>query len=114
LLVSYSKRTYDELGVNSSQFGWVVTVGSASYALFVVVNGFVVDRIGGKKAMVIGALGSGILNVCQGLFALLNRGRFTGIKAIVIICIIYAINNFFQTFCTSAICKVAVNWYNIR
>lgn len=100
--------------MDSSQFGYVVTVGSASYAVFVVINGFVVDKIGGKKAMVIGALGSAVFNVCQGLFALLNRGRVTGMRAIVVICIIYACNNFFQTFCTSAICKVAVNWYNIR
>lgn len=64
--------------------------------------------------MVIGALGSGFFNVIQGLFALLNKGRVTGWSAIVIICLIYACNNFFQTFCTSAICKVAVNWYNIR
>lgn len=26
----------------------------------------------------------------------------------------YGVNNFFQTFCTSAICKVGVNWYNIK
>jgi len=107
-------KTYSIMDVTSSQFGIVVTVGSASYAVFVVLNGFVVDKIGGSRAMVIGALGSGFFNLVQGLFVQFGFGHVKGMKALVIMCVIYACNNFFQTFCTSAICKVAVNWYNVK
>ena len=107
-------RSHHDLGVTASQFGIVLTVGSASYAVFVVVNGFVVDKIGGSRAMVIGAYGSGFFNLVQGLFVQFGVGKVQGMPALVVMCVIYACNNFFQTFCTSAICKVAVNWYNLR
>jgi len=109
--------SYNDLGVTAGQFGIVLTVGSASYAVFVVLNGFIVDKIGGKRAMVIGALGSGFFNLVQGLFVhffVINSHKVSGYPALVLMCVIFACNNFFQTFCTSAICKVAVNWYNIR
>ena len=107
-------RTHHDLGVSASDFGVVLTVGSASYAVFVVVNGFVVDKIGGSRSMVIGALGSGFFNLAQGLFVQFGVGKVVGSPALIMMCVIFACNNFFQTFCTSAICKVAVNWYNIR
>jgi len=107
-------QTHAALKVTASQFGVVLTVGSASYAVFVVLNGFIVDKIGGKRAMVIGALGSGFFNLVQGLFVQFAVGKVFGSTALALMCIIFACNNFFQTFCTSAICKVAVNWYHLR
>jgi len=107
-------RTHHDLGVTASEFGIVLTVGSASYAVFVVLNGFIVDKIGGKRAMVIGALGSGFFNLVQGLFVQFAVGHVVGGTALAFMCIIFACNNFFQTFCTSAICKVAVNWYHLK
>jgi len=111
-------RTHKDLGVSASEFGIVLTVGSASYAVFVVINGFMVDKIGGARAMVIGALGSGFFNLVQGLFvhfAVIDTDNpLQGTTSLIIMCVIFACNNFFQTFCTSAICKVAVNWYNIK
>jgi len=107
-------RSHHDLGVTASEFGIVLTVGSASYAVFVVLNGFIVDKIGGKRAMVIGALGSGFFNLVQGLFVQFGVGKVTGYPALIVMCVIFACNNFFQTFCTSAICKVAVNWYHLR
>ena len=71
--------------------------------------------------MVIGAYGSAFFNVCEGLFAVLNKPKHDGdlppihgTASIVLFCVLFACNNFFQTFCTSAICKVGVNWYHLR
>jgi len=64
--------------------------------------------------MVIGALGSGFFNLVQGLFVQFGVGKVVGSPALIVMCIIFACNNFFQTFCTSAICKVAVNWYHLK
>jgi len=110
-------KSHHDLGVSASEFGVVLTVGSASYAVFVVINGFVVDKIGGSRAMMIGALGSGFFNLVQGLFVefgVLRGNKVSGTLALVLMCVIFACNNFFQTFCTSAICKVAVNWYHLK
>ncbi|KAH3756201.1 MFS transporter [Pelomyxa schiedti] len=107
--VANQQGTYDILQVTSGQFGSIITVGFVSYAIFVVINGFTVDIIGARISLVIGAYGSAVFNVAMGLFAKYNT--MTGGTTIVIISCLYACNNFFQTFCTSAICKVGVNWY---
>lgn len=120
--VANNRDIYPKLGINdSSDYGWIITVGFWSYAVFVVINGFLVDKMGGKKAMVIGAYGSAFFNVIEGLFAALNVPKndgelppIHGGLSIVIFCILFACNNFFQTFCTSAICKVGVNWYHLK
>eukprot|EP00727_Mastigamoeba_balamuthi_P000725 m51a1_g1065 hypothetical protein (559) ;mRNA; r:834803-837131 len=111
--VANTRKVYDILGVTSAEFGWVITVGFVSYAVFVVLNGFVVDKIGGSRAMWIGAYGSAVFNVLEGVFAVYGPARLQGAAAIAVLCGLYACNNFFQTFCTSAICKVAVNWYHL-
>ena len=61
--VANQSETYKLLGVTSTQFGTIITVGFASYAAFVVINGFTVDFIGGRKAIIIGAYGSAAFNV---------------------------------------------------
>lgn len=58
------------LGVSPTQFGVVITVAYFVYAICVVINGFVVDRIGGKTASVIGSFGSSIMNLLMGIFLL--------------------------------------------
>jgi OPA family glycerol-3-phosphate transporter-like MFS transporter len=105
----------------SSEYGWIITIGFWSYAVCVVINGFMVDKIGGKKAMIIGAYGSAVFNVAEGLFAVLNvpanEGDLPpihGTASVALFSTLFALNNFFQTFCTSAICKVGVNWYHLR
>lgn len=108
--VANQSDTYKILDVTSTQFGTIITVGFASYAAFVVINGFTVDFIGGRKAIIIGAYGSAVFNVFEGLFAAFNK-NVTGGSAIAVICVLYACNNFFQTFCTSAICKVNIHIY---
>eukprot|EP00708_Paratrimastix_pyriformis_P002554 GAFH01001302.1.p1 GENE.GAFH01001302.1~~GAFH01001302.1.p1 ORF type:complete len:542 (-),score=169.03 GAFH01001302.1:110-1507(-) len=110
--VANQQRIWDVLGVDKTGFGWVITVGFIVYGVFVVINGILVDKMGGRKATIIGAMGSAIVNVFMGIYALFMP--FKGFANIIIICLLYAINNYFQTFCTSAICKVGVNFYNFR
>ncbi|KAK2952271.1 putative MFS transporter [Blattamonas nauphoetae] len=102
---------HDMLGVSASEFGLVLTIAYIFYAVFVTVNGTFVDRMGGKRAMMIGTLGSSTMNLLMGIYV-----YFTNIKGkanIAILASMYSINDFFQTFCTTAICKVGVSWYHI-
>ncbi|GKT34289.1 putative multi-domain containing protein [Aduncisulcus paluster] len=111
VLSGYSQLEQD-FGVND--LGIVITVGFWAYAVFVVMNGFIVDRIGAKKGIMIGTSGSGMMNVVMGAYIYgAQKTNFTGTKFVVVLSILYAINNFFQTFSTSSICKAGVNWYHI-
>eukprot|EP00771_Trimastix_marina_P001169 gnl/Trimastix_PCT/2221.p1 GENE.gnl/Trimastix_PCT/2221~~gnl/Trimastix_PCT/2221.p1 ORF type:complete len:531 (+),score=134.31 gnl/Trimastix_PCT/2221:73-1593(+) len=111
--VANTDKVRDLLGCTKTQFGWVITVGFIAYAAFVVINGFMVDKLGGRFATLLGSFGSAICNVALGIFAAVAPKNKPTLS-IVIICLLYAVNNFFQTFCTCAICKVGVNWYNTR
>lgn len=110
--VANNQDIWDMLAVTREQFGWIITVGFISYAVFVLLNGFIVDKWGGRKATIIGSLCSAVCNILLGIFAAVRQTK--GVINVVIICILYAVNNYFQTYCTSAICKVGVNWYNIK
>ena len=68
-------------------------------------------RIGGQLASIIGAGGSGIANIVTGIF--LAFEHIHGPANIAFLMLLFSFNDFFQTFCTTAICKVGVNWYHI-
>lgn len=104
-------------------YGTIILVGNIAYAIFVITNGYIVDIVGAKMGMCIGALGSGVTNLLMGVVASvpsLYNGEMDlaygtpvndGSVFVGLMSTLYAINNFFQTFCTSSICKLGVNWY---
>src|ERR1700691_4279248 len=55
-----------QYGFNKAQMGWIITVTSLAYALGQVINGLITDHIGGKKAMLIGAAGTVVMNILFG------------------------------------------------
>jgi OPA family glycerol-3-phosphate transporter-like MFS transporter len=78
--------------LTKGEFGTIATAGFWTYALSVIVNGPLSDRIGGKKAILIGAAGTAALNVVIGLLFL--SGWQT--KIIVGMSLLYAVNQYFQ------------------
>ncbi|MGH7179987.1 MAG: MFS transporter, partial [Tepidisphaeraceae bacterium] len=65
-----------EFGFTKTAMGWIITVVSLAYACGQITNGLLTDKLGGKRAMLIGAAGTIILNILfgaasfWGLFAL--------------------------------------------
>ena len=106
------QEIWDKLEVEKDEFGWIITIGFWFYSVFVIMNGLVVDRIGARKALLIGCFGSGLMNLIMGLYS--QFFMQTGTKAIIAYSLMFGINNYWQTFSTSAICKCGVNWYNIQ
>jgi sugar phosphate permease len=51
------------------------------------------------------------MNIIMGFFLLLSPIK--GVGNIVVMSILFSTSDFFQTFCTTAICKVGVYWYHI-
>src|SRR5438128_1436084 len=59
----------EAFGWDLADFGILKSAGLITYGVSVFVNGPIADRIGGKKAILIGALGSALSNI---VFALLG------------------------------------------
>ena len=104
------------LGVlmSNKDFGIIFGVGTGVYALSFLVNGPLVDRIGGKKGILIAAIGTAGANILMGVLAFLlltNRLR-TGMVAA--FSAIYALNMYFQSYGAVSIIKVKAYWFHVR
>jgi len=65
-----STTMMDSFHLSKADFGMIATAGFWTYALAVIINGPIADRIGGKKSILIGAAGACILNLIIGLLFL--------------------------------------------
>jgi len=105
-----SKTMMDAFHLSKGQFGTIATAGFWTYALAVIFNGPLADRIGGKKAILIGAAGAAALNLVIGLLFL--SGWQT--KIVVGMSLLYAVNQYFQSFGALSIVKVNAPWFHVR
>lgn len=105
-----SKSMMTQFGFNKAEFGVIATAGFWTYALSVMFNGPLADRIGGKKAILFGALGASLLNLVIGLLFL--NGWQT--KVIVGMSLLYAVNQYFQSFGALSVVKVNAPWFHVK
>lgn len=105
-----SKKMMDMFNLTKGEFGMIATAGFWTYALSVIFTGPLADRIGGKKAILIGAVGAAALNLIIGLMFL--NGWQT--KIIVGMSLLYAVNQYFQSFGALSIVKVNAPWFHVR
>ena len=63
-------RIENSLGelMTKEDFGIIFGAGTICYAIAFLVNGPLVDRIGGRKGMLIGVLGSALANLAMGIY----------------------------------------------
>ena len=92
------------------QVGTIATAGFWTYALSVMFNGPLADKFGGKKAILVGALGAAALNLTIGLLFL--NGWQT--KLILGMSLLYACNCYFQSFGALSVVKVNAHWFHVR
>src|SRR3954451_20906490 len=55
-----------EFGFSLADMGTIITTSLLAYAFGQIINGLLTDRIGGKRAMLIGAVGTIIMNILFG------------------------------------------------
>jgi OPA family glycerol-3-phosphate transporter-like MFS transporter len=123
-------------GWSNAQFGNFETVLPLAYGASVLINGPIADRIGGKKAFLIGAAGVTVMNFLFGLGTLLlvetpavwkGVGKAAEIDtpavlrhgvspngALFLMLAVWAINGYFQSFGALSIVKVNVQWFHLR
>lgn len=111
--LTISKNALGEM-MSKSDFGIIFAVGTFTYAFAFLINGPLTDKIGGKNAILIGALGSAIANALMGTLIygiLILNWTFDLTLAF---SILYALNMYFQSYGAVAIVKVNSSWFHVR
>ena len=96
--------------LDKAEVGIIATAGFWTYALSVMFNGPLADRIGGRRAILFGAFGAAAVNLAIGLLFL--NGWQT--KLIVGMSLLYAVNCYFQSFGALSVVKVNASWFHVR
>ena len=96
-------------GLDKTQLGYIATAGFWTYAMSVIFNGPLADRFGGKKAILLGALGASAMNLIIGL--LFMGGWNTHI--LLGLTLLYAPNSASRVGALSVV-KVNAPWFHVR
>jgi OPA family glycerol-3-phosphate transporter-like MFS transporter len=100
--------------MSKEDFGLIFGVGTTVYALSFLVNGPLVDKIGGKKGILIAALGAAFANIVLGVLTYLVLTNRLRMKLVVAFSVIYALNMYFQSYGAVSIIKVKAYWFHVR
>src|SRR5882762_9513643 len=100
--------------MSKEDFGIIFAAGTWTYALSFLLNGPLVDRIGGKKGIVIAALGSSVANLALGGLTFLVVNHRLKMNLVVAYSAVYAINMYFQSYGAVSIIKVKAYWFHVR
>lgn len=95
-----------DLNLNKADFGLIKTGRDGCYAIGQMVNGLFTDRIGGKRAMTIGAIGTIVLNLC---FAAAAWSKIAWVFPLLVI--IRAADGYFQAFGAPGFIKINTAWF---
>ena len=96
--------------MDNADFGTIFGIGTAVYGCAFLINGPLTDRIGGKKALLIGGVGATVANFGMGLVA------YTGYydNLLWTLSALYAVNMYFQSFGAVSIVKINAPWFHVR
>jgi MFS transporter, OPA family, glycerol-3-phosphate transporter len=89
--------------------GW----GFFIYAASLFISGPLIDRIGGKKGMILAALGAAIFNTLMG-WSLYLHLHGSNINIVFALTVFYILNMFFQSFGAISTIKVKSYWFHVR
>ncbi len=100
--------------MSKADFGDIFGIGAIVYGFAFVINGPLTDRVGGRRAMLIGVFGSILMNIAMGtvLYGRTQLGWDLPIKAVFIP--LYAGNMYFQSFGAVAIVTTKAPWFHVR
>lgn len=95
-----------EYGFTKAQMGTIITTSLLAYACGQIINGLLADRLGGKRAMLIGAAGTVVMNVLFGV------ASFWGLLGLFVT--IRGIDGYLQAFGAPGMVKINAAWFGHR
>ncbi|MCM0604772.1 MAG: MFS transporter [Xanthomonadaceae bacterium] len=90
--------------------GW----GFFVYAISLFASGPLVDRLGGKKGIILGGMGAAIFNTLMGWVLYLHLHGRLSVNLIWTLSILYSGNMFFQSFGAISTIKIKSYWFHVR
>jgi OPA family glycerol-3-phosphate transporter-like MFS transporter len=121
----------DTFGWSHTQYGRVTATGLMVYGFAVFLNGPLADKIGGKRAILIGSAGAALFNLLFGLCflfvaqpAVVEHGTvvtpatlahgMTATTMIATFAALWGANHYFQSFGALSIVKINATWFHVR
>jgi MFS transporter, OPA family, glycerol-3-phosphate transporter len=121
----------EQFGWSNTEFGTIISAGVFVYGCSVFLNGPLADKIGGKRAILIGSVGAAVFNFLFGLcFLLLDKPAvlkdgvvidkavlahgMTASTVIATFAVLWAGNHYFQSFGALSIVKINAAWFHVR
>ncbi len=112
--LAVAKTALGSVGLDNAAFGTIFGIGSIVYGCSFIVNGPLCDKIGGRQTLLIGAIGSAIVNALMGAVLYAHQNQILSINIPVAFTILYAVNMYFQSFGAVSIVKVNSAWFHVR
>lgn len=108
-----NKALSDTYGWDKTQIGMIITAALTIYGISALFNGPIADRIGGRKAMLIGVVGAVVFNIAFGFGAYIG---FLGTGTVLLgyFATVWALNAYFQSYSALALIKVNSGWFHVR
>ncbi len=112
--LTVSKNALGDL-MTKADFGDIFGIGAVVYAFAFLVNGPLVDRIGGKRGMLIGVTGAAVANLLMGIYLwyVLGLPNPSAAPLREVYIVLYAANMYFQSYGAVSIVKVNANWFHL-
>lgn len=111
--LAVAKNSFGSLMTNQD-FGIIFAAGTWVYALSFLINGPLVDKIGGKKGIIIAGMGSALANIAMGVVTWLVVTQRMQLNLVWVLSTAYALNMYFQSYGAVSIIKVKANWFHVR
>jgi OPA family glycerol-3-phosphate transporter-like MFS transporter len=122
-----NKAISEEYGFSRADMGLIITTALLTYAFGQILNGLLTDKLGGKRAMLIGASGTLVMNLLFGAVSLLpivnapatspQIHLFHGeivLSLISLFVVVRGIDGYFQAFGAPGMIKINTAWFAHR
>lgn len=111
--LSVSKNALGD-AMSKEDFGLIFGAGTVIYGLSFLLNGPLVDKMGGKRGILIAALGASLANAAMGVVTYLFLHDKLPVNITLALAILYSLNMFFQSYGAVSIIKVKAYWFHVR
>src|SRR5437867_2910553 len=107
-----NKALSDQFGWSRAQGGGIITTATLVYGISALFNGPLADRFGGRRAMLVGAVGACVFNLAFGLGAYLGV-LGTGPLLLGYLATVWTLNMYFQSYSALSLIKVNSGWFHV-
>ena len=101
--------------MDKADLGTVSAIGMWAYGVSFLINGPLTDRLGGRKTIIIAAVGAALTNILMGVMVVTQwTGHSYLANAVPTFGLLYGANMYFQSFGAVSIVKVNARWFHLR